>query len=33
MTLLMWTRCPTRFLTSLRFSLWILPLSAAPCLG
>ena len=33
MTLLIWTWCPTRFLPSLRFSLWLLPLSAAPCLG
>ena len=33
MALLIWARCPTRFLPSLHFSLWPLPLSAAPCLG
>ena len=33
MALLIWARCKTRFLTSLHFSLWPLPLSAAPCLG
>ena len=33
MALLIWARCPTRFLPSLNFSLWPLPLSAAPCLG
>ena len=30
---LIWARCLTRFLPSLHFSLWPLPLSAAPCLG
>ena len=33
MALLIWARCKTRILTSLHFSLWPLPLSAAPCLG
>ena len=33
MALLIWARCKTRVLTSLHFSLWPLPLSAAPCLG
>ena len=33
MALLIWARCPTRFLPSLHFSLWPLPLSAASCLG
>ena len=31
--LLIWARCKTRILPSLHFSLWPLPLSAAPCLG
>ena len=33
MALLIWAWCPTRFLPSLHFDLWPLPLSAAPCLG
>ena len=33
MALLRWARGPTRLLPSLHFSLWPLPLSAAPCLG
>ena len=33
MTLLIWARCPTRFLPTLHFGLWPRPLSAAPCLG